>query len=659
MDLISVIVPVYNVRNYLEKCVKSITAQTEKNIQIILVDDGSTDGSSLICDELSKNDDRIEVFHKENGGLSSARNFGISKAKGEYVCFIDSDDIISPYFVEHLLFFIKKCDCDVAVGKYECFTEAEPVFSNEDMGFELVEGKKAVDKLFGESCINATIACNKLYKKTLFDDLKFPEGLFNEDEAVAYRIFYKTKRVAFSNNIVYGYYVREGSITKSPFSKRNFDYLQISWERCLFFKEHSEERYYYLFLKKYCWELLEYAKKTRKFIGDTKKSKELVKEFKEKSKILLKSPYMSRIKKIAVKLIRALPMMYFVFKKLGTKKKYITLMRHNIKIRLAFLFKRRKKRVVIVATPTHGNLGDQAIVYAEKRMIKSILPNHYIIEIENDAYLKCKNLLKRFIKQSDIIVIDGGGNLGTLWEREDDKISDIISTFYQNKIVIFPQTVYYAETNEANQRVERNNKVYSQAEDLTVLLRDKKSFGFFSQAFPQTKARLCPDIVLSLDQKKKLKREGVLLCFRSDHEKVIEDEEKVILNEYMRDKGIGFKSTDTVIKKTIRWFNRNNELRKKWKEFSQSKLVVTDRLHAMIFSYITDTPCIAINNSSKKVEGAYEFIKDCNYLKMADNIEQAIEKIPMLMDIGDEKTKDFIYPINILEETLKDGDTKQ
>ena len=320
MDKVSVIVPIYNAESYLEKCVNSIINQTERDIQIILVDDGSTDKSPQICDELSLKDDRIVVFHKKNGGLSSARNKGLENAKADYVCFIDSDDIIAPYYVEHLLSLIEKYDCDVAVGKFETFTDKDPSFDNIDNDVEIVEGKNAIDKLFGKSYVTATIACNKVYKKSLFDDIKFPEGKINEDEATAYRIFYKTERVAFSNSVVYGYYMRDNSITKSKFSKRNFDFLEIAWERCMFFKERGEERYYYLFLKIYCWTLLEFSEKTKKILGDSKKSKELVKEFKEKSKILKKSQYISKSKKMAIWVIRWFPSLYFLLKKKQKRK---------------------------------------------------------------------------------------------------------------------------------------------------------------------------------------------------------------------------------------------------------------------------------------------------------------------------------------------------
>ena len=166
MQKVSVIVPIYNVKEYLERCVKSIIGQTERNIKIILVDDGSTDGSSMICDSFAQIDDRITVLHKKNGGLSSARNYGLKYANSEYVCFVDSDDIMSSDYVEHLLFLNEKYECDITVGRYVCFDENEPIFDNtDDPEVEIIDGHRAINKLFGDSYVTATIACNKLFRK--------------------------------------------------------------------------------------------------------------------------------------------------------------------------------------------------------------------------------------------------------------------------------------------------------------------------------------------------------------------------------------------------------------------------------------------------------------------------------------------------------------
>lgn len=331
----------------------------------------------------------------------------------------------------------------------------------------------------------------------------------------------------------------------------------------------------------------------------------------------------------------------------------LSYLRYAVKILFKFCFTcHRRNRIVILATPTHGNLGDHAIVYAEKQALKAICPSHAIIEIENGAYLKCKKILKKCIRETDIVIIDGGGNLGTIWHWEDDKITDIILTYCRNKIVIFPQTVFYESSEAATERIKKNREVYARAKDLTVLLRDQPSFDFFAEHFPETKTALCPDIVLSLERKAPSVRNGVLLCLRSDRERVISEQDAARLEAFMREKGNEVSYTDTVIRKSVRKYNRHRELQKKWNEFSSAALVVTDRLHAMIFAYITETPCIAFNNSSKKVEGTYQFIQSCPYIKMAKNVTEAIALTGECMEDQGKGAARFVYPITVLAAAL-------
>jgi len=336
----------------------------------------------------------------------------------------------------------------------------------------------------------------------------------------------------------------------------------------------------------------------------------------------------------------------------------LSYIKHATKTTFRFLFHGKKnKRIVLLATPTHGNLGDQAIVFAEKKMLASICPDYSVIEVENGAYRKCKGLVQRFVKETDIIVIDGGGNLGTIWPVEDDKITDIISTFRQNKIVIFPQTAFYDASDASNERIEKNRAAYAHAKDLTVLLRDMPSFDLFTSNFSEVDAALCPDIVLSLEARRAFERNGILLCLRSDREKVISEGDVKRLEACLHEQGLQISYTDTVLKKSVRNHNRRRELRKKWSEFSRARLVVTDRLHAMIFAYITGTPCIAINNSSKKVEGSFHFIKDCGFIKMADSVWKAAEMIPECMNMTLGSSGGFEYPINIIETIFSSAKT--
>ena len=308
----------------------------------------------------------------------------------------------------------------------------------------------------------------------------------------------------------------------------------------------------------------------------------------------------------------------------------------------------KKPYIFIIATPTHGNLGDQAIVFSEYFILEKLFPERKIFEIPNNCYLKCPKLCKKHIRRSDYIVIDGGGNLGTLWENEDGKISNIISDFKDNKIVIFPQTCFYSNNESSIERLEKNRVIYESAKDLSVMLRDKKSFDFFCKVFPNTKAFYVPDIVLFYKpQLKKTERKNVLLCFRTDREKNISDQAIFNIETHLKDNRIDFRYTSTLVNKKVTEKTRRKELFKKWEEFSRAELIITDRLHAMIFSAITNTPCLAVDNISKKVGGVYEWIKDLSYIKYLSDYGEICENIKPILNKKNNKY-DFEYPINMI-----------
>lgn len=179
-DLISVIVPVYNVEKYLEKCVQSIINQTYENLEIILVDDGATDNSGKICDEFAKKDSRIKVIHKENGGLSDARNFGLDIATGKYISFIDSDDFVNKRLFEILHKEIIKNDYDIAFCDYFKFFENDNVDEEISNSYKILEHTKySILNLYydiGHKHEKAVVAWGKLYKSKFFKDIRYPKG---------------------------------------------------------------------------------------------------------------------------------------------------------------------------------------------------------------------------------------------------------------------------------------------------------------------------------------------------------------------------------------------------------------------------------------------------------------------------------------------------
>lgn len=231
MELISVIVPVYKVEPYLDKCIQSIVDQTYKNLEIILVDDGSPDKCGTICDEWAAKDSRIRVIHKENGGVSTARNAGIASATGEYLCFVDSDDAIDPQFAYLLYCAAKEANADVAVCEMcripageaipsaYCGTPEIGSYSTEDALTSLIEGG-----------IFKGGPCDKLYHKSLIAGAEFPVGFRHEDEFFTHRVLIRAKRLAYVNAPLYIYFQCKESFMHS-FSVHHLDMLEASLER--------------------------------------------------------------------------------------------------------------------------------------------------------------------------------------------------------------------------------------------------------------------------------------------------------------------------------------------------------------------------------------------------------------------------------------------
>lgn len=225
VPLISIIVPVYNTEQYLPKCIESIQKQTLSDIEIIIVDDGSTDNSLAICREYAANDERINIIHKKNGGLSSARNAGLDCASADYVGFIDSDDYIKDTMYEHLYQAIKKFNADIAsCGVYDVFENRVRVRSKEDRCFA-IPAISACERALEEKK-DATIVPNKLFKKELFSILRFPEGKIMEDDFIFTKLVLQAEKVAILTKPYYYYIHHSNSITTSKFSLRDLDPIE-------------------------------------------------------------------------------------------------------------------------------------------------------------------------------------------------------------------------------------------------------------------------------------------------------------------------------------------------------------------------------------------------------------------------------------------------
>ena len=241
MSLVSIIVPIYNVEQYLRECIDSIINQTYKNLEIILVDDGSPDNCGQICDEYAKKDDRIKVIHKQNGGLSSARNAGLDIATGEYISFIDSDDKISEKFIEYLYNLCGKYNTDISMCSLQRFNE-NVEFKHEgelDIKEEITikSKKEMVMGMNGKESISSVVVCNKLYKKYIYETLRFPIGKIIEDQFTTYKAFDNCfTNIVVSNLSLYKYRVNPDSILGRKHNFKRIDIIEAFEQRINHYK---------------------------------------------------------------------------------------------------------------------------------------------------------------------------------------------------------------------------------------------------------------------------------------------------------------------------------------------------------------------------------------------------------------------------------------
>ena len=247
--LISVIVPVYNVEEYLDRCVGSIINQTYENLEIILVDDGSPDHCPQMCDEWAKKDSRIKVIHKKNGGQASARNDGLNIAKGDLTGFVDSDDYIDREMYESMYRIMQENDCDIVECTKCDFTDDEPCRTVNSGEIIVMDQSEAIGDFLKETHLKCTV-CNMLVKAEIAKQVRFDDGKTHEDILWPYRAYMLAERVAYVDEAFYFYFQRPGSTMNKKYSEKRFDGLDALEERAGLVK-HDYPQYYHLATRSY------------------------------------------------------------------------------------------------------------------------------------------------------------------------------------------------------------------------------------------------------------------------------------------------------------------------------------------------------------------------------------------------------------------------
>lgn len=280
---VSVIIPVYNVKDYLERCVDSVLEQTYSDLEVWLVDDGSTDGCGEICDRYAETDRRVTAIHQENKGQSCARNTAIEKSTGEYILFVDSDDYIKTVTIETLIDALVDEKADMAVCGIRYGTEEHFQGEKEKTGYKTYTGRERYVTLFSEGCRRImSAACGKLYRASVFETIRFPEGKIYEDEFTIHHILGKCTRCVIIEEELYYHFVRTDSTTRQSYTMKSLDAVEAINDRCRYFEDYGDEELLFMAYRDYLRRVqFHYYSLKRYFSDEIDEISEIVKRYKE------------------------------------------------------------------------------------------------------------------------------------------------------------------------------------------------------------------------------------------------------------------------------------------------------------------------------------------------------------------------------------------
>ena len=291
-------------------------------------------------------------------------------------------------------------------------------------------------------------------------------------------------------------------------------------------------------------------------------------------------------------------------------------------------------KAILIGVPHHCNLGDHAIAIAERKLIEKYYPEYEYKEVAEENVHKCIERIQKNIKREDIIFLHGGGNLGNEYLFTETGRRKVVKMFPENQIIVFPQTMYFQENEKGKKELEISKKVYNNHKDLIFMAREKQSYKTMKEEFSNNKIFLTPDIVTILEESKaNTKRKGVLFIIRSDSESKVEKNFLKKLETICKKVYKNIEYTDTAKGGQIYEHKRKQKLDEMFEKYRKSELVITDRLHGMIFAVITGTPCIAIGNYNHKIRESAKWFKDLPYIKYIEkddditDVQKYIEKL--------------------------------
>lgn len=754
---VCIIVPVYNAEKYLGYCLNSIVSQSYTNWTAILVNDGSTDSSLQICRQYAKVDPRFQVIDIPNGGVSHARNVGLQTAEGDYLAFLDSDDLLAPDALETQVAAAQQYGKQLIVSDSLMLDFSNPDGKKVKLNAGWLEDKPCVlgRKEFKEKemriiWLTALMECcwGKLFDLALWKEQKitFPEDLSLGEDFITTLNYYNACNGAVFLQQVGHYYncipnsssltqkyrpdlfevkmflmeqlqkhlgdidslsseernaffcyvagsglfcaeriAREASLTKEqklsrleqifshPLFTRSLgeaSYIPEQYQACMPAIGRKRYRSVLRILSRkeaapavsekpvYLQGPLNRAirrmmRQLRPLFGQSAMGERLERweqEFEQSGlKNTIRAHRASKKKvntyQLEVQTQRLEEQIRSLDKKQRETARAVSSTENSLNDLILFSERqiarenylreinelRQRKKALMIATAEHSNIGDAAITLAEQYILGEQYPEYYQVEISTYEYARREKFLHAIINPQDIIFLNGGGNIGDMYPAEEELHRRIISEFPGNKIVILPQTISFSATDAGRRELDISAEIYNSHPDLTLFVRGQKNYELAREYFPQVRKYIMPDTVHVLSTRYAFPRQGALLCLRTDGEAWLTAEKKAAIPDTAAKLcgSVEYRTNmyEEDITREIRGYVVRNELMR----YAKSRVVITDRLHGMIFSAITGTPCVVLSTFNHKLSDYYDtFFKGSNAIffieKDIDRLESAIKQ---------------------------------
>lgn len=650
--LVSVVIPVFNVLRYIDRCLGSVCDQSFSNLQILVIDDGSTDGSGEACDRWASSDSRVVATHTVNSGLSAARNVGMRQALGDYVVFVDSDDYIGYDHIRNLLLAAQSASDPKRAVAVTGFTKCV----SEDAPAGRLPSLRSVRALSAEGAIEESVTLNgkfgayawgKLYPRILFSLLLYPVGRYFEDQFVTYKVFLAAGEIVYEDANDYLYFAgRPGSITAGS-KLRELDYLDAIRETLACVEVECPNAVGAVQCR-YLGSLIGCVE-TSFLAGDHPTYNRLYSEAVLVRAEALECDGLPRRIRTRYSLLSFGNQPYGGLLRLRHASKCLEVSRLVSKAFDAISFGRRRtalfrrysdelssiqgRRAFLLMTPRYRNYGDHLIAISERQLLEEAGWDH-IVEVPYEDCSVLGGYVGRLLKKGDAVFFTGGGYLGDLWpglERAFERVLGRIPEWVP--VLLFPQSVSFLSSKIEESRFVRT--VVSRTGEIVVLCREGRTFDSVSRVLGKARTGLYPDVGLFVRRAMLLADSAerdpglALVCVRRDKESIQSASFGRDLTSALNSNQFAIRAVDTHDSQgELPPEKRVESLNELARTFASAGIVVTNRLHGMILAMIAGTPCVALDNISGKVFGVASWVMNDYPVVLAgeSDLEDAIAR---------------------------------